>query len=83
MNNTVIFISLNSFSHLVNGIRGTITNLNEDFDVDIKFEIKDKMHTVNIVPATFTTYDPVDTIDLATRIQLPTKVAYAFTIHKA
>lgn len=75
-------ITKNLNEHLVNGIRGTITNLNED-SVDVKFEIKDKMHTVNIVPATFTTYDPVDKIVLATRIQLPIKVAYAFTIHKS
>lgn len=41
------------------------------------------MHTVNSVSATFTTYDPVDKIVLVTRIQIPIKVAYAFTIHKS
>lgn len=59
-----------------------LTNLSKD-SVDVKFEIKDKMHSVNIVPAIFTTYEPVDKIVLATRIQLQIKDVYAFTIHKS
>lgn len=42
-----------------------LTNLSKD-SVDVKFEIKDKMHSVNVVPAIFTTYEPVDKILLAT-----------------
>lgn len=52
-------ITNNLSEHLFNRIRGTITNLNKD-SVDVKFEIKEMMHTVNIVHSTFTTYDPVD-----------------------
>lgn len=55
-------ITNNLSEHLFNRIRGTITNLNKD-SVDVKFEIKEMMHTVNIVHSTFTTYDPLQKME--------------------
>ncbi|VDI26920.1 Hypothetical predicted protein [Mytilus galloprovincialis] len=67
---------------LVNGLCGTVTQLNSD-SVDVKFIISNKLSTVTLKPVVFTTYDPADKEYLAKRTQIPLKLAYAITIHKA
>lgn len=67
---------------LVNGLRGTVTDMFED-SVDVKFEVGRQSFTANVKSSTFTTYDPVDKITLAKRNQIPLKVAFAITIHKS
>lgn len=67
---------------LVNGMCGEVTKLCEK-SVDVTFKHPDKSVTINIVPVSFTKYDPVTKTDLAKRVQLPLKLAYAFTIHKS
>ncbi|CAG2187273.1 PIF1 [Mytilus edulis] len=67
---------------LVNGLCGTVTKLNTD-SVEVKFTLEHKTLTVTIAKEVFTTFDPVDKIVLAKRVQLPLKVGFAITIHKA
>ena len=67
---------------LVNGLRGNVTKLNPD-SVDVTFTLDSKTVTANIKPAIFTTFDPVEKIIIAKRVQFPLKLAYAITIHKA
>ena len=67
---------------LVNGLQGTVIKTFEE-SVDVKFTINDKTISTNIKPATFTTFDPVDKIVISKRVQLPLKLSYAMTIHKA
>ncbi|CAC5387708.1 PIF1 [Mytilus coruscus] len=67
---------------LVNGLCGTVNQLNSD-SVDVKFIISNKLSTVTLKPVVFTTYDPADKVFLAKRTQIPLKLAYAITVHKA
>lgn len=43
-----------------------LSSMTFSLNEDVNSEIKDNMHTFNIVPSAFTTYDPVDKIVLAT-----------------
>ncbi|CAG2185522.1 PIF1 [Mytilus edulis] len=67
---------------LVNGVRGIAVQLHNK-SVDVNFKIGEKIVTANIGAEIFSTYDPVGKIIIAKRIQLPLKLAYALTIHKA
>ncbi|CAC5396937.1 PIF1 [Mytilus coruscus] len=67
---------------LVNGLCGTVTKLSAD-SVEVKFTLEHKTLTVTIAKEVFTTFDPVEKIVLAKRVQLPLKVGFAITIHKA
>ncbi|CAG2224499.1 unnamed protein product [Mytilus edulis] len=66
----------------VNGVRGIAVQLHNK-SVDVNFKIGEKIVTANIGAEIFSTYDPVGKIIIAKRIQLPLKLAYALTIHKA
>ena len=67
---------------LVNGLRGTVTELHNT-SVCVKFVVGEKAITIELKPETFSTYDPVDKIVLAKRVQIPLKLAHAITIHKS
>ncbi|CAG2187266.1 unnamed protein product [Mytilus edulis] len=72
----------NQVQVLFNGLCGTVTKLNTD-SVEVKFTLEHKALTVTIAKEVLTTFDPVEKIVLAKRVQLPFKVGFAITIHKA
>ena len=77
-----VMLVRNLSDSLVNGLRGTVSQLMSD-SVDVKFVFENKNVVVTVKPVVFTTFDPVDKITIAKRTQLPLKLAYAMTVHKA
>lgn len=67
---------------LVNDLRGNVVKLNDD-SVGVVFNVSKKDITVNIKREIFTSFDPIDKRILAKRVQMPLKLAYAMTVHKA
>ena len=77
-----VILIKNISDFILNGIRGTVTNVYEK-SVAVNFEVGKKVIAARINPETFSTFDPVDKTIIAKRTQLPLKLAYALTIHKS
>ncbi|XP_061167824.1 uncharacterized protein LOC133176769 [Saccostrea echinata] len=77
-----VMLVRNLSDSLVNGLCGTVVQLMSD-SVDVKFVFEKRNTVVTVKPVVFTTFDPVDKITIAKRTQLPLKLAYAITVHKA
>ena len=67
---------------LVNGLRGVVKKLDTD-SIEVKFLINEKPVFVSISRKIFTTFDPVEKIVIAKRVQFPLKACYGITIHKS
>lgn len=67
---------------LVNGLRGVVKKLDTD-SIEVKFLINEKPVFVSISREIFTTFDPVEKIVIAKRVQFPLKACYGITIHKS
>ncbi len=78
--NAPVVLLMNLSRKLVNGSRGTVTAVEEDGPI-IHF------HSSNIimkmVPRRFSVYSVQDKCEVASREQIPIKLAYAFTVHKS
>ena len=67
---------------LVNRLRGVVNKLDTD-SIEVKFLINEKPVFVSISRENFTTFDPVEKIVIAKRVQFPLKACYGITIHKS
>ena len=76
---TVILI-VNLSSQLVNGLQGVITQINIE-SVIVMFDTLKREEVISF--HTYTVFSPEAQRDLATRKQLPPKLSFALTVHKA
>ena len=78
--NAPVVLKVNLNNHLVNGSRGVVKELKAD-SVSVYFE---RLHTtVEMKRHLFTICDINVKRDVATRLQIPLKLGYTFTVHKA
>lgn len=75
-----VILIVNLSSKLVNGLRGVVKKLNKD-SVVVNFESIQKEET--IFPYRFSVFCPEVQRDVASRQQMPLKLAFALTVHKA
>ena len=80
--NCPVILIRNLSDTLVNGLRGVVKKLDTD-SIEVKFWINEKPVFVSISREIFTTFDPVEKIVIAKRVQFPLKACYSITIHKS
>ena len=73
-----VILLKNIDKNLLNGMIGTVIELNSDFII-VNFSGK----TCKITQQLFSIFDPVSKLVLAERVQYPLKPCYAMTIHKS
>lgn len=75
-----VMLTVNLSEHLVNGLTGIVTDL-QDNSVQVHFPSINKQCNLSAFP--FTVYDKQKHVDIACRRQIPLKLSFALTVHKA
>lgn len=75
-----VILVKNLSNRLVNGSRGTVLDFGQKGPI---VHFREANITIEVTPAAFSEYDPRTQEILATRQQIPLRLAFAITIHKA
>ncbi|WAR10132.1 PIF1-like protein [Mya arenaria] len=80
LNTLTVMLLRNLSDQLVNGLCGTVVDVREG-EVDVHFLTLGK--TTTLTRMNFAVFDPASNRNLAVRNQVPLKLCYAITVHKA